>query len=142
MGRKEFVIEFTKNMSKKYDKYRQNVGGVQCYNNTNILYIIKNPLNNLYKIGYTEDNLKNRFNTLRTQSGCDFSLEFAFNCEWKKYSSRTLEKGLHNTFSEKRKIGEWFKLNKQDIHNIYTTLKESRNITEVKIGYYNYEKTN
>jgi len=105
------------------DKYRKDTD----YNNVtksdkcNNVYVINNPLNNLYKIGITFD-FEQRIQQLECQSGCKLNpllvLELEIGvCE----SSQYIEKYLHNYFKDKRFIGEWFSLNKND-------LKEIRNL--------------
>jgi len=79
-------------------------------------YIIKNPINGLYKIGKSQ-NLKTRYNNLCSQSGIELIKILSINSD--------VEIELHLKFKSKRKIGEWFELSKNDlliINNQYETI--------------------
>ena len=75
------------------------------------LYLIK--CNEFYKIGST-NNLQTRLTELQT--GNPYPLEI--DVFWESYSAGSLETCLHNTFSGKRVIGEWFVLDRSDIDKI------------------------
>lgn len=77
------------------------------------IYAVKNDVTGLTKIGMT-GNPKRRLKDLDTGNGVKLSYvlcEFVQNCS-------TLENKLHNTYLNKKKAGEWFKLTEDDISNI------------------------
>lgn len=74
------------------------------------VYIIKNIENGLFKIGYST-NPKNRISSIKTSAGVEIDeIEVA-----EVVNGRNVEKHLHRLFKNKRKLGEWFKLSKNDI---------------------------
>ena len=82
------------------------------------VYLIYNFHTKLTKIGRS-DNYINRFEQLRTGSGCELILLAV--CELEPgydVSSGYLEKYLHKHFKEKKVQGEWFNLSMRDCLNI------------------------
>lgn len=82
------------------------------------VYLVCNPLTKLYKIGIT-NNPKGRFAQIRNASGMDIlemillELEIGYD-----ENANYIEKYLHNYFKPKRKFGEWFSLNLNDVLSI------------------------
>lgn len=70
------------------------------------VYILINPDNNRIKIGITE-NIKQRLQTLRNESGCDIFLFYL--SPWVS-CAHILEEDTHRQFAKNRYIGEWFDL--------------------------------
>lgn len=82
------------------------------------VYVIKNTLNDLYKIGITT-NLKNRIRSLTTQSGCELMVVLYIELHYDyDESPSTIEKELHTYFKNKRTLGEWFTLDVKDLIRI------------------------
>ena len=74
------------------------------------LYIVYNRKTKLTKIGITE-NLERRISQI--ENGIGGGVEFI---AWSKFkSAEKTEKFLHSIFQEKRKSGEWFNLDKNEI---------------------------
>ena len=81
-------------------------------------YIIYNDKNDLFKIGITVEPEK-RLRTLETQSGSMCQKVLLIYLEgMRDESSKIVESKLHEYFSDKRKIGEWFDLNVLDLLQI------------------------
>lgn len=82
------------------------------------VYVIYNPDNNLYKIGETSEP-EHRLSNLRTASGCDLKPIIRIRLEplWDE-KSKIVERTLHKFFKDKRRIGEWFELNDDDVNII------------------------
>lgn len=74
-----------------------------------VVYVI-GTIHNMYKIGKT-GNLVERFSTIRT--GCPFPLSISH--IFVTTDSHNLELQLHQYFVSKRKQGEWFELDQNDI---------------------------
>ena len=81
------------------------------------IYLIKNNDSGLFKIGITKD-LKRRFRQLETQSGCSLRLVFAGLFLDDDTPVNETEKVLHNKYKDRKKIGEWFNLTREDILQI------------------------
>lgn len=75
------------------------------------IYVIKDSKNNLYKIGVTKNNVKDRLSSMQTSN--PNKLEIIFEKKIKKYIK--VEEFLHVQFNEKNVSGEWFQLNKDEI---------------------------
>ena len=89
------------------------------------VYIIKNIENGLFKIGYST-NPKNRISSIKTSTGAEIDeIEVA-----EVVNGRSVEKHLHRLFKNKRKLGEWFKLSKNDIKIAKEELKKHKSITD------------
>lgn len=88
----------------------------ECY-----VYLMKDLRNNCYKIGISNEPVK-RERTLQSEQP-RMELVAA-----KKYVNRkialNIEKALHETYKHKRKRGEWFLLDDEDIQEITTTLED------------------
>ena len=69
-------------------------------------YIIYNSSTRLYKIGKSVSP-EARLRSLECGAGCELKLVGTFPID--------IERDLHTTFGSKRKIGEWFNLNSEDI---------------------------
>ncbi|WP_418501227.1 GIY-YIG nuclease family protein [Flagellimonas sp.] len=86
-----------------------------CY-----VYLMHDTSNCYYKIGisnspeYRERTLQSEKPTIEMIASKKFPI---------RKIAESIEKALHNTYSEKRLRGEWFKLNENDIEHIKETLK-------------------
>jgi hypothetical protein len=86
-----------------------------------------------YKIGITKHNAKKRIKGLSTGNSDDITVVAEFESEY----NNKIETALHRRYGGKRKRGEWFYLNKEDIqnfisecqtlHDAFTFLEESGN---------------
>ena len=80
------------------------------------VYVIKNTVNNLYKIGVTKGDYKVRFRQLKTQSGCNLKTIFLGSyCVYEDRRVNSIEGDLHKKFRDKNTMGEWFELDKNDL---------------------------
>jgi hypothetical protein len=79
------------------------------------VYLLNNPLSQLTKIGCTRTR-ELRFKALQSLSGVPITHVISVQLE-KRYdeSAGWLEEYLHDKFKDKRVIGEWFQLDKNDI---------------------------
>ena len=77
------------------------------------VYLIFNKSLNHYKIGIAT-NVKDRLSKLQT--GNSNQLELI--CAIPTYEARKLEKSLHDKFSDKKVILEWFSLSNEDVEYI------------------------
>lgn len=75
------------------------------------VYLFCDPAQNLYKIGVTKNLYNKRMKQLQTGNGTELHL---VNYHQTFYPYR-IEQMLHNRFSHKREVGEWFRLNIDDI---------------------------
>jgi hypothetical protein len=87
------------------------------YLSIEFVYIIYNPKTGLHKIGRTDRDISVRNKELVRKYGDQ--LEMINYIE--TYDSRALEKKLHKQFASKRKDGEWFDLNQEDLNLINQT---------------------
>ena len=98
------------------------------------LYVIRNPLNGLYKIGLTARCLKERLRILKNASGIsqlELIMTFTLNCSGSKYYIRGLEKSVHLLFESQRIIGEWFLINESDLKTIDSKLQNHHLIKKI-----------
>lgn len=78
-----------------------------------LVYIIKNPITNLLKIGIT-NNIKRRVSQLQCASGCELEVVY---CTPVSDNSKEIEKSLHLRFADFRQYGEWFNLESDMVVN-------------------------
>jgi hypothetical protein len=77
------------------------------------LYIVKN-LSGFYKIGISK-NPKLRIRNISTQTGQNIETIYISD---KLFNGNNIESSIHNLYANKRKLGEWFELDQNDIKNI------------------------
>lgn len=75
------------------------------------VYLIQDKDQNTYKIGVTRGSTQKRLKRLQTGNSSKIELVYSV---YTNYPFK-LESMLHTHFKEKRGIGEWFYLNKEDI---------------------------
>jgi len=86
----------------------------KCY-----VYLMKDTTNSFFKIGIS-NNPNYREKTLQSEKP---TIELIIAKEYPiRKIAESFEKALHNTYSEKRIRGEWFKLNDDDVKNIKKAL--------------------
>lgn len=73
------------------------------------VYLLADGLG-LYKIGYTQNSVQSRFNSLKVGNS-NISIVAYFESK----NAKLEEKQLHEEFGHKRVAGEWFKLTKKDV---------------------------
>lgn len=85
------------------------------------LYLIKNVITGLYKIGIT-NNYEQRIIEVRNATGCPITLLFLlkFDLIGIDIGAIWIEHFLHNYFKHKKTFGEWFNLSKKDIVSIHS----------------------
>ncbi len=77
------------------------------------VYLICDPSTDLFKIGLTRGKLENRLKKLQTGNGTELHLVAFHETEY----PYKIEKMLHNHFSSKKEMNEWFNLNSEDVHS-------------------------
>ena len=77
------------------------------------VYLICDPSTDLFKIGLTTGKLENRLKKLQTGNGTELHLVTFHKTEY----PYKIEKMLHNHFSNKKELGEWFNLDTDDINS-------------------------
>ena len=101
-----FITEILKDDAIKLKATKQ-LSEIDSIKNQDYLYIIKN--NGLYKIGYSS-NWKKRYKNYKTHLG---SVNLVYLT--KQDNCFDLENYLHSLFLSKRKSGEWFNLNDDEL---------------------------
>jgi hypothetical protein len=84
------------------------------------IYLICDPSIDAFKIGVTRNIKSNRIKKLQTGNPTELHIVKTYKCD---YPFR-LEKMLHNKFSNKRDLNEWFALDTHDIINFSNTCNE------------------
>jgi Meiotically up-regulated gene 113 len=98
---------FNENKSNVYSLFSKEVA-------KGYVYIIKQTEEYLYKIGYTKSSdITKRLSQLQTGNPYHLEIIGSFQC-----AGQATEKALHSLFSQKRKTGEWYGLNPEDVKNI------------------------
>ena len=92
-----------------------------------MIYLVKAEETNLYKIGYTKGQVKNRVKGLQTS--CPHKLSVVKEVE----GSQSKERQLHEIFIENRQQGEWFEFVGKTLEKVFKTMEES---------YIHYQKEN
>ena len=87
------------------------------------VYLIKDTLNNIYRIGVTKD-LNKRLRNLQTGNSNYLTLLSSYQT---KYPFR-LETMLHNKFKEYRILNEWYELPKRIVNNFNAECESLDNI--------------
>ena len=77
------------------------------------VYLLYSPTNNTYKIGKAKQ-VDGRYGSIAKQSPVEIKLIHQFKSE----NANKAEKALHNQYSHKRVLGEWFSLSEQEIETI------------------------
>ena len=88
------------------------------------IYIIEDLKNNLFKIGITRNNVKDRLNSMQTST--PNKLIIVYEKKIKNYI--IMESHFHFYFKSKNISGEWFKLNNEDIKYIKDKIKKSEKL--------------
>lgn len=87
-----------------------------------VVYLLEQIGSQLYKIGFTTEDVERRVTSLQTGNGQRLKVVGSFAC-----SGRSTEQSLHRRFAERRQLGEWFALTPVDVQNI---LDERWRVTE------------
>lgn len=112
------IMGRTEKEEKRIEEYRRTSAGS--------IYIIQSGNVSLYKIGVTKsDNIKRRFGEIVTPDGG--SKKLIYKRTVRQYQDQ--ESVLHNYFSSKRIVGEWFDLNANFIMAVIQKLCECHNQT-------------
>ena len=77
------------------------------------VYLICDPSTDLFKIGMTSGKLENRMKKLQTGNGTELHLVDFYETEY----PFKVEKMMHNHFSNKKELNEWFSFDNEDIHS-------------------------
>lgn len=90
------------------------------------VYLICDPSTDLFKIGVTTGNLENRIKKLQTGNGTELHLVDFHETD----HPFKVEKMLHNHFSNKNELNEWFCLDNEDIHSFKEICESKEKIIE------------
>lgn len=74
------------------------------------VYLICDIEKNLYKIGVTTGSIENRMKKLQTGNGTELLLVNYYPCDY----PFKIEKMLHNHFSNRKVLNEWFELTDEE----------------------------
>lgn len=104
-----------------------------CESSAGFLYILSNPsMPNIFKIGYTERNVKDRVMELSSNTGVPtpFNIEFSFLTE----NPKDLESELHEEFEKYRVNGsrEFFKVPLESIVSRINEARKTNIISEIE----------
>tara|TARA_R100000654_G_scaffold59512_1_gene86236 strand:+ start:296 stop:793 length:498 start_codon:yes stop_codon:yes gene_type:complete len=105
-----------------------------------MIYLVRAEGTNLYKIGYTKGQVKNRVKGLQTS--CPHKLSITKEVE----GSLSKERQLHEIFTENRKEGEWFEFDEKTLEKVFDAMEESyihhqqENIEEMEFWRETYEE--
>lgn len=91
---------------------------------TGFVYLISDEENNKYKIGVTKNDVNKRLKKLQTGNSSLLSIKKVHTTDY-MYRMETL---LHNYFSNRRILNEWFELSKEDVINFKTTCQYFENM--------------
>lgn len=92
-----------------------------------IVYLICDSVNDLYKIGVTKNVKDKRLKQLQTGNGNELHL-INYHQTFFPYRIETM---LHNHFSSKNRLNEWYELNMQDISNFKSLCIRFEEVIEV-----------
>lgn len=112
---KKEIADYTPIKNRSVDKIDNSTSLEICY-----VYLMHDTSNGFYKIGisnkpkYREKTLQSEKPTIELITAKKFPV---------RKIAESIEKSLHQVYSEKRLRGEWFELNKNDIENITESLK-------------------
>ena len=93
---------------------------------TGYVYVLCDPSTDLFKIGMTKGSIENRMKKLQTGNGTEMHIVAYHET---KYPYK-VEKLLHNKFSDKKSLNEWFSLTTEDLSNFGETCAKIEEIIE------------
>ena len=95
------------------------------------VYLISSEYSNekFYKIGWTKRDPNSRLKELRTSNSQNLKIEKVFKTKF----GPKIEKNLHRIFNNKRKNGEWFSLNKNDVDEFITECQKQHDIFQLLV---------
>lgn len=91
------------------------------------VYLIADENNQVYKIGASRNSALKRMKQLQTGNANELKVVTKYYCN---YPYR-LESMLHNWFSHKKVLNEWYSLSIDDVLNFEKTCQEVNNIIEI-----------
>lgn len=97
---------------------------------TGYAYVLCDPSTDLFKIGMTKGSIENRMKKLQTGNGTEMHIVTYHET---KYPYK-VEKLLHNKFSDKKSLNEWFSLSTDDLSNFEETCAKIEEIIESLTG--------
>ena len=97
------------------------------YTNKSFVYLFCDPSQDLFKIGVTKNLYSKRMKQLQTGNANELKVVTKYYCN---YPYR-LESILHNRFSHKKVLNEWYSLSLEEVVNFEKTCQEVDNIIEV-----------
>lgn len=95
--------------------------------NKSYVYLICDASQNLFKIGVTKNLYSKRMKQLQTGNGSELHL---INYHQTYYPYR-IEQLLHNKFHTKKELGEWFRLESEDITSFENSCQKFEELIEI-----------
>jgi hypothetical protein len=95
------------------------------------IYLISSTYENqtFYKIGWTKRSPEKRLKELKTANSQDLKIEKIFKTKF----GPKIESNLHRKFSSKRRNGEWFELDTNDVEKFNQVCKEQNDMFQILI---------
>jgi hypothetical protein len=95
------------------------------------IYLISSKYENqtFYKIGWTKRSPEKRLKELKTGNSQDLKIEKVFKSKF----GPKIERNLHRRFSSKRKNGEWFELDEDEVSQFENLCKEQNDMFQILI---------
>lgn len=84
------------------------------------IYVLCDPSTDLFKIGLTTGSIENRMKKLQTGNGSEMHIVTFHETNY----PYKVEKMLHNKFSPKKELNEWFSLTAEDVSNFSQTCEQ------------------
>lgn len=84
------------------------------------IYLLANEEWTQFKIGITKNSTSERIKKLQTGNGSEITIVK----EYETKHARKIESWLHKRYYSKRLVGEWFKLDDDDINDFIETCKK------------------
>lgn len=94
------------------------------YMKRGFVYLISDVEKNLYKIGVTTGSIENRMKKLQTGNGTELLLVNYYECDY----PFKVEKMLHNHFSNRKVLSEWFDLTDEEALSFIQVCEDKDNI--------------
>lgn len=98
----------------------QEINQKELFNNSGMVYVIKNLQNGLYKIGITSIEPKRRFSHYRTHT------EINLICMYELNDYEEVEIFLHEKYCDHQERGEWFSLNENQVLDVVSYLTKEK----------------
>ena len=110
-----------------YFYLKQYIYSMSNYIKKSFVYLFCDPAQDLFKIGVTKNLYSKRMKQLQTGNGTELHLVSYY----ETFYPYRIERFLHNKFHNKQQLGEWFRLDINDIVSFKETCKEFEQLIEI-----------